>query len=119
MTVVAIAPDRYPVPASEEERLSELASYGFLDGKPQDSLDQICRLAASIFNVPVALVTLIGKDEQVFAARCGLDASGTPRETSFCTWTITGDDLLVVEDATQDARFSKNPLVTGDMHVRF
>jgi diguanylate cyclase (GGDEF)-like protein len=119
MTVVPLTPRGYPVPASEEERLAELAAYGFLDDKPQDCLDQICRLAAGFFRVPVALVSLIGKDEQVFAARCGVDVERTPREVSFCTWTIAGDDVMVVEDATQDPRFARNPGVTGDMHVRF
>lgn len=119
MSVVAITPRGYPVPASEEERLAELAGYGFLDGKPQDVLDQICRLAADIFHTPVALVSLLGKDEQLFAARCGLDYERTPREVSFCAWTVAGDEVLVVEDASTDPRFANNPLVTGDMNVRF
>ncbi len=78
MSVVSITPRGFPVPASEEERLAGLSGYGFLDGKPQDVLDQICRLAADIFNTPVALVSLIDRDEQVFAARCGLDTGRTP-----------------------------------------
>jgi diguanylate cyclase (GGDEF)-like protein len=119
MSVVSITPRGFPVPASEEERLAELAAYGFLDGKPQDVLDQICRLAADVFHTPVAVVSLLGKDEQVFAARCGLDYERTPREVSFCAWTVAGGEVLVVEDAAEDPRFAANPLVTGDMKVRF
>ncbi len=119
MTVVSITPRGYPVPASEEERLAELAAYGFLDGKTQAGLDQVCELASGLFSVPVAMVSLIGKDEQVFAARCGLDIERTPREVSFCTWTIAHDEVLVVEDAAQDPRFANNPAVAGEMGLRF
>jgi diguanylate cyclase (GGDEF)-like protein len=119
MSVVAITPRGFPVPASEEERLAELNGYGFLDGKPQDVLDQICRLAADIFNTPVAVVSLLDKDEQVFAARCGLDYERTPREVSFCAWTVAGEEVMVVEDASADPRFAANPLVTGELGVRF
>ena len=83
------------------------------------SLNRICLLAQSLFNVPIALVTLIGRHEQKFIAKCGVDADGTPRKDAFCTYAILNDEVLIVNDATRDARFSENPLVTGDMHIRF
>jgi diguanylate cyclase (GGDEF)-like protein len=43
----------------------------------------------------------------------------TSREASFCAHAINGDVALIVEDAARDERFSDNPVVTGEPHVRF
>lgn len=109
----------YPVPENEQERLEEILRYDFADGGAQGSLDRICALAQSMFQVPVALITLLDRDEQVFLAKCGVNADGTSRKDAFCNYTILNDEVLVVTDATEDARFAANPLVTGDMHIRF
>ena len=119
MPTLSPPPRGYPIPPNEEERLKEILGYDYPDGPAQASLNRICLLAQSLFNVPIALVTLIGRDEQKFLAKCGVDADGTPRKDAFCTYAILDDEVLIVSDATRDARFSENPLVTGDMHIRF
>ncbi|MCC3262749.1 GAF domain-containing protein, partial [Paenibacillus polymyxa] len=43
----------------------------------------------------------------------------TPRDVSFCALAMLGDNIFVVPDATQDARFIDNALVTGAPHIRF
>ena len=119
MPTLSPPPRGYPIPPNEEERLQEILGYDCADDPAQASLNRICLLAQSLFNVPIALVTLIGRDEQKFLAKCGVDADGTPRKDAFCTYAILDDEVLIVSDATRDARFSENPLVTGDMHIRF
>ncbi len=109
----------YPIPLNEEERLQEILGYDCPDGPAEASLNQICLLAQSLFKVPVALVTLVGRDEQKFLAKCGVSADGTSRQDAFCTYAILDDEVLIVGDATQDVRFLQNPLVTGEMHIRF
>ncbi|MGD0421095.1 MAG: EAL domain-containing protein [Xanthobacteraceae bacterium] len=112
-------PRGYPIPPNEEERLQEILGYDFPDGSAEASLNQTCLLAQSLFGVPIALVTLVGRDDQKFLAKCGVDADGTARKDAFCTYAILDDEVLIVADATRDARFSENPLVTGEMHIRF
>lgn len=112
-------PRGYPVPLNEEERLQEILAYDGTDETAEASLNQICLLAQSLFKVPIALVTLVGRDEQKFLAKCGVGEGGTSRKDAFCTYAILNDDVLVVKDATQDFRFVGNPLVTGQMHIRF
>ena len=119
MPTLSPPPRGYPIPPNEEERLKEILGYDYPDGPAQASLNRICLLAQSLFNVPIALVTLIGRHEQKFIAKCGVDADGTPRKDAFCTYAILNDEVLIVNDATRDARFSENPLVTVDMHIRF
>jgi GAF domain-containing protein len=101
------------------ERLQEILGYDCPDGPAEASLNQICLLAQSLFKVPIALVTLVGRDKQKFLAKCGVNADGTSRKDAFCTYAILDDEVLIVGNATQDVRFLQNPLVTGEMHIRF
>ncbi|RYG36751.1 MAG: PAS domain S-box protein [Burkholderiales bacterium] len=80
---------------------------------------RISQFAARLCDAPIALVSFVEEECQWFPARTGLEARQTPRETSFCAYTMQGSRQLVVPDARLDERFSDNPLVLGDPHIRF
>ncbi len=82
-------------------------------------LDLLAERAAHIAGTPIGLVSLIGRNNQVFVGRFGLDLDGTPRAASFCDHAIQGTGIMVVPDSVKDPRFSDNPLVKGDLHLRF
>jgi excisionase family DNA binding protein len=67
---------------------------------------------------PMAADLLTAK-RQWFKARVGLAPQQTPREWAFCSHAILQDKPFVVEDAASDERFSGNPLVLADPHIRF
>jgi len=106
-------------PAKETLRLAKLKGYNILDTLPELAYDDITVLAAHLCEMPTALVSLVDSDRQWFKSRVGLSAAETPRKVAFCDHTIQHSDILIVEDATQDPRFSHNPLVTGDPYIRF
>ena len=103
----------------EADRLAELRSLGLLDSAPDERFDRITRMAQRVFDVPIALVSLIDEDRQWFKSRQGLDAPETPRSAAFCAHAIAGDGVMVVEDAWEDERFAGNPLVVGEPQIRF
>ena len=105
--------------SEEGGRLAALHEYDALDARADRQLDEVVNLATRLFDVPIALVSLVDRSRQVFAARAGLSVCETGRDVSFCAHGLDGDDILVVPDATLDARFHDNPLVTGDPHIRF
>ncbi|RYY33943.1 MAG: PAS domain S-box protein [Sphingobacteriaceae bacterium] len=106
--------------ANETERLAALESYDVLDTLPEKEYDAITRLASYICKAPIALITLIDENRQWFKSSIGLEGDGTPRADAFCNYTIQGDDIMEISDATQDDRFKDNPFVTNDdAHIRF
>lgn len=107
------------LPKDEAGRLRDLWSLEALDTPGEASFDGIVEIAAALFDAPMAFVTLLDGDRQWFKAKVGLDCQETGREISFCAHTILGIDAMVVEDATKDPRFCDNPLVVGDVGVRF
>jgi GAF domain-containing protein len=108
-----------PIPTNEAQRLDALRQLLVLDTPPEERFDRITRFAASEFDMPVALVSLIDANRQWFKARVGLEASETTRDISFCGHAIESSAVMVVEDAREDPRFADNPLVTGDPFIRF
>ena len=109
-----------PLPENEAGRLASLQSYAVLDTVCETAFDNIVELAAMMTASPIALVSLIDSDRQWFKARFGLRANQTPREVSFCAHAIlTPGKPLIVEDARDDPRFAANPLVTGELGIRF
>src|SRR3546814_3360411 len=87
-----------------------LRRFDILDTPHDGRFDRLASLAARIFRTQSAVVTLIDADRQWFKAHIGIDTRETPREQAFCAWTILGDDVFVVEDASRDERFQDNPL---------
>ncbi|MBU3907875.1 MAG: PAS domain S-box protein [Gammaproteobacteria bacterium] len=107
------------LPSDETERLAALRLYDVLDTPAEEPFDDLTELAARICEAPIALISLIDKDRQWFKSKVGLDAAETARDIAFCAHAIHHPDLLIVEDAALDARFSDNPLVTAEPHIRF
>ena len=109
----------YPIPHNEEGRLAALHRYNILDTPAEESFDRITRIAAAHFDVPISVISLVAEGRQWFKSCVGLDVSETGRDVSICAHTIMSDQVMAVEDASKDPRFADNPLVTGELNVRF
>jgi len=106
-------------PIDEATRLLALQQINLLDTPAEKRFDRITRLAASVFEVPICLISLVDSDRQWFKSKVGLDVCETNRDISFCGHAILHDDIFIVSDATEDARFASNPLVTHEPHFVF
>jgi two-component system, cell cycle sensor histidine kinase and response regulator CckA len=104
---------------NETRRLKVLWQYDVLDTVPEEVFDDLTELAARICEAPIALISLIDEDRQWFKAKVGVTLNETSRDISFCSHAIKQHDLFIIPDATQDARFADNPLVTSDPKIRF
>lgn len=107
------------IPENEDSRLDTLLALKILDTPPEERFDRLTRMAKQLFDVPIAVVSLVDKDRQWFKSCVGLDVSETPRDISFCGHAILDDELFIVSDALQDERFADNPLVLDEPKIRF
>ena len=103
----------------EAARAATIAALDLDMLRRNDALRAITDFAAALCDTPVALVSLVGEAQQTFLSRTGTDVEGTARDISFCQFAMLGDDVMVVPDLSLDPRFADNPLVTGDLHLRF
>lgn len=107
-------------PDNEAERLAALRASRLLDTPREQSFDDLVALAVAVTGASMAAVSLVDAERQWFKAQHGFNACETPRDVAFCAHTILDPQrVLVVEDATRDPRFEHNPLVTGEMGIRF
>ena len=113
---------RHPAPdeaQSDEQRLRVLRSFAAEELEDDPQLAALVRFAARLCDVPIAQVTLVESERQLFLAGEGLDMREMPRAQTFCNRAMLGEGAMEIGDATKDDRFAANPLVTGDPFIRF
>jgi GAF domain-containing protein len=108
-----------PLPPNETERIAALHALNILDTPPEERFDRLTRITRRAFHVPIALVSMVDTSRQWFKSSGGLSFCETSRDISFCAYAILDEDILHVENATKDERFSDNPAVKGEPKIRF
>ena len=87
--------DIAPVPSDERQRLAVLRNLGVLDTPVEESYERVVRLAARLFDVPIALVSLVDEHRQWFKARFGVEVQETSRDLAFCAHAIRSEERRV------------------------
>jgi hypothetical protein len=105
-----------PIPADEEERLAALAELNLLDTEAEPVFDRITVKLARVFEMPIALISLVDRDRQFFKSQTGLPESlakarQTARNISVCGHVVAKNQVIVIEDLARDRRFANNPLL--------
>ncbi|HEY0244013.1 MAG TPA: PAS domain-containing protein, partial [Mucilaginibacter sp.] len=103
----------------EAKRLKALSAYNVLDTLPEKEYDAITRLASYICQAPIALITLIDSERQWFKSKVGIEICEIPRIDAFCNHTILHDDIMEINNASEDEAFKDNIFVRGEAHIRF
>jgi GAF domain-containing protein len=107
------------IPDNEDQRLAAINRYEILDSPPDGAFDRITSLAARIFDVPISTITVVDHDRIWFKSKHGLDADEIGRDAGLCASAILGSGPWVVNDAAVDPRTLDNPLVRGELGLRF
>ena len=110
---------RASIPDDEEQRLVSLRKLKILDSEPEERFDRVTRLAAALFDVPMAVISLVDENRQWFKSCFGVNAKETPRDAAFCAHVVYNREPMIVPDTFQDVRFADNPLVVHEPRIRF
>jgi sigma-B regulation protein RsbU (phosphoserine phosphatase) len=90
-----------------------------LDTPPDGAFDRITALAARHFDVPIAIVSIVDTDRIWFKSHHGIDAQQIGRDPGLCASAILQDRPWIVRDTWADPRTIANPLVAGELGLRF
>jgi signal transduction histidine kinase len=108
------------IPENEGQRIDALERYRILDTKPEELFDNMTALATQIFDVPVALISIVGASEVFLKSSAGMEqVRSLPREVSPCSLVILNENVTVFSNALLEPCLSKNPLVTGEFGLMF
>lgn len=83
------------------------------------AFDELCFIAASTCNVPMASLCLLEGENLCFKARVGIEFEQVPLQGSLCKFAMDQSGILLVEDTTLDDRFKQAQMVVGGPKVRF
>jgi eukaryotic-like serine/threonine-protein kinase len=111
--------DAIPTSTDEEGRMRAVERYRILDTPADGVFDRVAALAARLFSVPVAIVSVVDHDRIWFKAHHGTDVTEIGRDPGLCASAILQDDAWVVENASTDPRTLANPLVAGEFGLEF
>jgi GAF domain-containing protein len=108
------------IPDNEEERLSKLQDYEILDTPKEGAFNHLAAMAAHMFKVPIALISLVDADRVWFKANVGMEnVKSVPRGESLCSLAILNSEPTIFEDAVNEPCLLANPLVSGNFGLRF
>lgn len=108
------------IPANDSERLQALAPYRVLGTSPDAVFDEVVRLTAKLFNVPIALVSLVDEGSVWFKANFGMaGAERVARNESICSVAIRHDDTTVYSDLLTEPCQLTDPGVAEALQMRF
>jgi EAL domain-containing protein (putative c-di-GMP-specific phosphodiesterase class I) len=102
---------------NEIARLSSLKNLRLLDTLPSENFDRITRLAADIFGLPIAAVSLTDTNRQWFKSKVGVDHNEIPREKAPCANVAETKKPFVIRDFQQDDCYADSTL--GCAGIRF
>jgi signal transduction histidine kinase len=108
----------------DQRRVAAITAYDAVRMPPRRELEGVVALAAQLAGVPTASVNIITATEQHQVVAVGFEASVCAREDAMCAVTLReaapAGLPVAVPDASVDARFARNPFVTGELGaVRF
>ena len=104
---------------AEQARLRALRRYEIVGTEPESNFDRITRVAASLFEVPIALINFVAEGQRWCKSAVGVESGGRSHRSSFCIEAIRSGETIVIEGAAEMERFSDHPLVEGPPGVRF
>ena len=102
----------------EAARLAAVRDYNLLDSPPDADFDRITALAARLFDVPVAVISVVDEDRVWLKSHHGMDVAELDRTRGLGATGSLHDQTLIIEDVATDPRTAQLPR-SNDAPYRF
>jgi diguanylate cyclase (GGDEF)-like protein len=89
---------------TEDQRLAAVRRVGLLGTPAEERFDRITRLARRLFDVPMAVIDIVGEKLAWLKSAQGFDGFEGLRCDSYCHHTVLADETFIVRDARTDPR---------------
>lgn len=110
---------KFPVIPNDTERVEFVKRLAILDTHPGENLNRVVALCHTIFEVPIANVSIVADDREWFMTGVGLETKEQQRDFALSTFAIAGDDIFEVPNALEHPEISQSPLVTDTPGIRY
>lgn len=107
------------LPHNEAARMMAVRRYDILDTPPDGAFDRLTAISSRLFNVPIAIISIVDHDRIWFKSHHGLEVHQIDREPGLCASAILQAEPWILENAKTDPRSLSNPLVAGEFGLRF
>jgi GAF domain-containing protein len=108
------------IPNNEDERIKALEHFEILNTISEGFFNNLARIIAKTFNTPIALVSLVDKENVFFKANVGMPGvTYVDRGVSLCSLAILDNEPTIFKDTTKEPCLLANPLVAGEFGLRF
>ena len=99
-----------PFPVNEIKRLVAVQKVRLFGTPAEERFDKITRHARRMFDVPLAIIDIVGEKMAWLKSVQGSDVDfEAPRALSYCHYTVLKDEVCLIPDARNDPRVSDNP----------
>ncbi|TSJ35908.1 PAS domain-containing protein [Mucilaginibacter corticis] len=113
----------YPIgiiPVNDSERITALARYRIFNTPGEPAFDSICKLAQTIFRMPITHVSFLDGTHEAVKASAGLPPMPlVDRGESLCALAVLSPEVTVIENALEEPLLDKHPAVHGGFGLRF
>lgn len=118
---VASAPTTQQVATAvaDAARLDAINRYEILDTPPEPQFDRIAKHVSNVFDLPMAVVSIIDAHRQWYKASIGMKVGEAYAPHTICRHSLVDGKTIVVPNALDDPRFAQSPLVLGEPSIRF
>ncbi|CAN5233511.1 hypothetical protein BH11ACT2_BH11ACT2_06150 [soil metagenome] len=90
-----------------------------LENDPDDSLQHATALAARMFHLPIAVVSVVDRGRLIFKSYYGEEVEEIARQIDMSSTVAPVQEPVVIEDGRVDPRAKDSALVTGPLGLRF
>lgn len=109
------------IPADDFKRVQALKRYNILNTPPEKSFNNIAKLSAQFFDLPMAFISFVDTNNVFVKASIGVgEVENAPRTASLCTYAILNNEVTVIDDFNNvDPCFGADPVFVAELGYKF